>query len=126
MTTETLKYIKNCMDQLNIPYSFNLWNSEVVFPYWVGEYTEIENMNEDGMSQYTFTLTGMSNESMLSLLGTVQKLKNYFQYVRSEIIPNGYGVAVSYINSLVIPTGEQGLFRVQVNLNVKEWGVDNE
>ena len=45
MTIESLKFIKEQLDEI-ISYEFGRWSSDLVYPYWVGEYSEIEQMNE--------------------------------------------------------------------------------
>ena len=68
MTTETLKFIKESMEQLEVPYEFNVWTSDLVFPYVVGEYTEIESFEADDLQEEsTFLLTATTNTCFMDL-----------------------------------------------------------
>ena len=67
MTVEALKYVNDCLESLSIPYEFMQWTKPLSFPYFVGEYTEIEPMNEDGLEQGTLILTGTTNKNYLTL-----------------------------------------------------------
>lgn len=124
MTIEALEYINKCMKELSIPYEFMEWTTGLSFPYFIGEYTDIEPINEDGMCSATFMLTGTTNKSYLTLESIKEKLKDYFTDTgRTAILDSGSGVAVSYLTSFPVPTGEQGLKRIQINLNIKEWRI---
>lgn len=48
MTINGLKYIAAQLDSAKIPYCFEEWSKELQYPYFVGEYTETEPLNEDG------------------------------------------------------------------------------
>lgn len=124
MTIEGLEYINKCMKELSIPYEFMEWTTELSFPYFVGEYTDIEPTNEDGMCSETFMLTGTTDKSYLTLESIKEKLKEFFTDTgRTAILDSGSGIAVSYLTSFPVPTGEQGLKRIQINLNIKEWRI---
>ena len=124
MTTEALQYINSCMKELIIPYEFMEWASDLSFPYVVGEYSEIEAQDEDGLSPTSFILTATTNTTFLELETIKQKIKNYFTDVgRTAILESKSGMAISYVNSFPVPTGETGLKRLQINLNIKEWRV---
>lgn len=126
-----LKVIDNAMNDLGINYEFGEWTGEIVYPYFVGEYQEIEPVNEDGMQETTFMLTGFARDvegtmnAYVALENTKDKISSYFNKVggRTVIADNGSAVAVFYSNSLVIPTGDAELKKIQINLDVKEWSV---
>lgn len=122
MTTEALGYISDCLESLSIPYEFMVWTQGLSFPYAVGEYTEIESINEDGCETGTFLLTVTTDKSFLILEEIKAKVKDFFPADgRTAILDNGSGIAVSYSSSFPVLTGEQGLNRIQINLNIKEW-----
>ena len=56
MTKESLAFINDILTEADINYEFMEWTSDVVYPYWVGEYTESEPLNEDGMQESTFMI----------------------------------------------------------------------
>lgn len=125
MTIEALNYISDCMDILSIPYNYSEWKGDLTFPFFVGEYTETSPLYESGLESGIFTLTGMSDTSVLELEEIKENIKEFFPpYGRTEILENGSGIAVSYDTSFPVPTGEQGLYRLQINLSIEEWKVN--
>ena len=123
MTIESLKFINNKLDENNINYEFMQWTKDIVYPYFVGEYQESEPLFEDGMKEATFILTGFSKGSWFELEQTKEKIEKIFSNA-TVILPNGNGLAVFYSGSLVIPTGDAELKRIQINLAIKEWMVN--
>ena len=127
MTIESLKFIADRLQDAGINYEFAEWTSDPVpDSYWVGEYTEEEPMNEDGLQQSTMLLTGTSAGSWLGLENDKAKIENCFSKIcgKTAILPSGSGIAVFYATALVVPTGDATLKRLQVNLTVKEWSVN--
>jgi hypothetical protein len=126
-----LKVIEKAMNDLGVNYEFAEWTGDIVYPYFVGEYQEIPSMNEDGMQETAFILTGFARENegsmnaYVALEETKDKISSHFNKVggRTVIADNGSAVAVFYSNSLVVPTGDAELKKVQINLEVKEWSV---
>ena len=126
MTTAPLKIISDGMSEMGLEYGFVEYSkSPVVYPYWVGEYSETETFTEDGLQEATFLLTGFSRGSWLALEQEKERIENYFNRVsgKTVIADNGSGVAVFYANSMIVPTGDAELKRIQINLNIKEWKV---
>ena len=129
MTKESLKIISDAMKNLGLNYSFMEYyvedGEEVKYPYFVGEYQEIAPLNEDGMNESTFLLTGFSRKSWIALEDAKEQIESYFRRVggKTVIAADGTAVAVFYSNSLVIPTGDAELKKIQINLDVKEWSV---
>lgn len=128
MTKAGLKIISDAMKSLGLNYGFmeyHVRKGANPYPYFVGEYQEIEPMNEDGMQESTFLLTGFSRESWLALENAKELIQNYFNKVsgKTAIADDGSAVAVFYSNSLVVPTGDAELKKIQINLIVKEWSV---
>lgn len=120
MTKEVLAFIDNQLSTSNINYEFGEWTSEVVYPYFVGEYSEIESMTEDGLQETDFILNGFSRGKWIDLENARQTIENLFNITT---ILNNIGVVVLYSGSLVVPTGDAELKRIQINLRVKEWKV---
>lgn len=132
MTKAALKIISDAMAFLGLNYEFMEWNGEPVYPYFTGEYQEIPPLYESGLQESTFLLTGFARQSgtdrnaWLELEDAKEKIANYFNKVggKTVIAENGTAVAVFYSNSLVIPTGDAELKKIQINLDVKEWSVN--
>lgn len=129
MSIEGLKIISEAMEELGLNYSFMEYHIEKgkkpSYPYFVGEYQEMEPLNEDGMQETTFILTGFSRDLWFTLEDAKKKIASYFNKVsgKTVIADNGSAVAIFYANSLVIPTGDAELKKIQINLVVKEWSV---
>lgn len=124
MSIAALKFISDTLDSLNINYQFGEWaTNPVPDPYFVGEYTEPESLTkeEDGYQEITFLLTG-TGTNWLSLETAKATIENNIS--KTAILPNGNGIAVFYAGSLIIPTGDAELKRIQINLTIKEWSVN--
>ena len=79
MTKAVLKMISDAMSELGLEYSFGEYaGNPVVYPYFVGEYTETEPFTEDGLQECTFLLTGFSRGSWLALEDAKESIENYF------------------------------------------------
>lgn len=127
MTIETLGIINNGMKELGLEYEFGTYEKRpIVYPYWVGEYHEFETITEDGLQESTVILNGFSRGSWLDLERDKEKIEGYFGRIsgKTVITNSGSGVAVSFSDALIVPTGDAELKRMQINLNVKEWKVN--
>ena len=125
MTNAALALVDSGMDSLGLNYAFMHWAKQPDYPYFTGEYQETESMTEDGLQESRFILNGWTRNSWLELEQAKEKVENYFNRITGKqvITTNGSAVAVFYANSLVIPTGDAELKRIQINLLIKEWKV---
>lgn len=124
MTTETLKIIKSDMKSLGLNYAFGMWNGDPVDLYFVGEYQESPANTEDGLQEATFIVTGWTRGDWLDLEEAKGKIEGYYGIAGKTVIAdNGSAVAIFYERSLVIPTGDAELKRIEINLLIKEWKV---
>ena len=108
-----LKVINNEMQKLNIPYTFDAWDKEIELPQFIGEISEVPTLNEDGLSEYSFILTGYAVK-----IEVTNQLKQ--QYKPSKIVN---GIAIMYENTIPIDTDTDDLKRTQTTLKVKKWSV---
>lgn len=78
---EVLKVLNDHMVQeLKLNYEFGQYTeTPPKYPYWVGDYTEPEPLEEDGLTTPTVTLTGFARGSFLGLEESKQKIKDYFK-----------------------------------------------
>lgn len=115
-----LEIINRLLEEKGLNYEFERWSSpDIVFPYWVGDYTENFYSSEYGYTEYTFMLTGTTNKNWSDLLQDKEKIKELFKdYTYNE---KGYSIAIYYENSLNIPTEDMSIKRMQINLTIKEW-----
>ena len=118
-----LNFIKSEMEELNIPYDFLEWNKKLTFPYFVGEISEIPTLDEDGQSQYQFILTGTDQKSTMNMLSVNEKLKNRYKYGYKTLLDNKSGVVIIYDNMLPIPSVDEDIRRIQINLKIKIWEI---
>ena len=126
MSKKALKVVSDGMEAMKLEYGFGVYaKNPVVYPYFVGEYTETEAMNEDGLQESTFLLTGFHRGTWLELEDAKEKIENYYSQVgKVAIAEDGSAVAIFYANALIVPTGDAELKSIQVNLSVKEWKVN--
>ncbi len=110
------------MDGIGIPYDFPTWHGNAPKTYWIGEYIEAPVLSEDGRQEYTVILTGTSRESFTILEEQKRKIKSHFNPISGlrKKVESGV-VAFFYENSLSVPTDDPDLYRIQINLIVKEW-----
>ena len=126
MSKNLLKVVSDGMTELGLEYEFGEYTKEpIVYPYFVGEYTETEPMTEDGLQETAFMLSGFSRGTWLTLENAKAKIENYFNkvYGKTVMVGDGSAVAVFYGNSLIVPTGDEELKKIQINLQCKEWKV---
>lgn len=127
MSINILKATSDGMAAAGLNYEFGEWTSDPVYPYWTGEYQEVEPMNESGMQEGTLILTGWHRGSYLELEQEKEKIKNEFPKTGGKLVTadDGSVVAIFYANAIGgIPTGDAELKKIQVNLTVKEWSVE--
>lgn len=126
MSKNLLKVVSDGMTELGLEYEFGEYTKEpIVYPYFVGEYTETEPTTEDGLQETTFMLSGFTRDKWLTLENAKAKIENYFNkvYGKTVMVDDGSAVAVFYGNSLIVPTGDEELKKIQINLQCKEWKV---
>lgn len=124
--TDATGVISNAMAEMGLNYEFMEWTSDIVYPYFTGEYQEGQPSSEDGSQSGTFILNGFHRGKYIDLEEAKAKIERYFDKVsgKTVIAESGNAVAVFYGNALVIPTGNQELKRIQINLDVTEWSVN--
>lgn len=126
MSINVLSAVNSAMKKAGLNYEFGEWSSDIVYPYWVGEYQEYESMTEDGLQETSFTLTGFSRGKWLQLEKDIEKIKKEVFPLAGGLIvaaDDGSVVAIFYADALPVPTGDAELKRIEVNLTVKEWRV---
>lgn len=119
---EKLNFIQDQMDLIAVPYELGEWSSDVVYPYFVGEYNEDPTTTEDGAEETTLILTGFHRGKYIELEKIKKKIKKHF--------PPAYGlrgetdsgaIAVFYDGAFPVPTGEAQLKKIEIHLKIKEW-----
>lgn len=124
---EVLGFINKALEDAGVPYEFLEWTQGVTYPYFVGEYSEFEPDNESGEEDKSFILTGFyrGNNARYELEKIRAKIEATFPAVGGKVaaLDSGSVVAVFYGNSSYIPTGEEELYKIQINLSIKLWKV---
>jgi hypothetical protein len=129
MTTKPLSIVSDALASLGIEYGFGAYSGntsgKIVYPYFVGEYTENEALNEDGLQTATFMLTGFHRGTWEELETAKAKIENYFNKVSGKTVmaDDGSAVIIFYDSALVIPKEDAELKSIQINLSVQEWSV---
>ena len=115
-----LKYINEQLSNI-INYELGLWTDKtIVFPFWVGEYQEINYSYENGCKEYSFTLTGTNRGTWSQLESDKNKIQELFAN-HTAILPDGNSVAIFYETAYMIPSEDAEIRRMQIQLNIKEW-----
>ncbi len=124
---EVLEFMNKALDDAGVPYEFMEWTQKVTYPYFVGEYSEFEPENESGEEDKTFILTGFyrGSNARYELEKMRAKVEATFPAIGGKVaaLDSGSVVAVFYGNSSYIPTGEEELYKIQINLSIKLWKV---
>ena len=123
MIETVLGVIQKELNTIAIPYEFMRWKSKTIpNRYWVGEYMETSTFTEDGYEEITLILTGTTKELWEVLMQDRVKIKNHFPNINGLRISTDNGsVVIYYENSFPVPTGDENLKRIQVNLRIKTW-----
>ena len=125
MTSAVLEVVASGMSEIGLNYAFMEWKDTPKYPYFTGEYQEIEPYSEDGMQECDFILTGWHRGSWLELETAKEKIENYFyRDGRTAIASNGNAVVVFYSRSDFIPSGDAELKKIEIRLKAKEWKVN--
>lgn len=92
---------------------------------FVGEFTDVDSINEDGLQETVFLLTGTSYDSWLELIESKELIEDLFPSVGGKIamLTNGSALAIFFDAANNIPTDTMELKRIQINLTIKEWKV---
>lgn len=117
-----LKYIDTLLTNQGINYVFMRWEGEIKYPYFVGEYNEINTTEENRFHEYSFTITGFTRSTWQDLEEVKNKIERLFES-HTTILENGSGVIISYNGAFPIPIDEGELKKIQINLTIQEWRV---
>lgn len=116
---EVLKIINNELETLKIPYTFDGWDKDIELPQFIGELSETPSLDEDGLCEYSFILTGFATKNDIDyLLAVAEKLRE--RYKPSRIVD---GIVIIYSNTMSVDTNSEDLKEIQTTLNIKKWSV---
>lgn len=112
---------------MGINYAFaEMKQRPVVYPYFIGEYTDGSTLTEDGQTDAVFFLTGYSRTNYADLIAQARKIENRFDRHCGTIIPLQHGQMVVWYDTTQnnIPTWDEELKKLQITLHVREWSCD--
>lgn len=116
-----LEVVNAEMERLDIDYVYDNWDSDLVMPYCVGELNEIETFDEDNKREFTLMLSCEDNTNSYSRLFDISNtLKNTYKHNQKILFDNSVFV-IKYSNTIKIPTEDENIKRIQINLNIKVW-----
>lgn len=121
---EVLKALKNEFKGLDIPYSYDNWETDVVLPYFVGELSEVTTNNEDGKREFSFTLTGEDMDSYTDLYRVTEILKNTYKQSKKIKLDNGLMVMI-YNRTFNVPVDGERVKRVETEFTIYLWESEN-
>lgn len=123
MTVAGLGFLNERLEGLGIPYEFMEWTSvPVPNTYFVGQYNEVVSMDEGGQIDSDFILMGTTKNKYLELETVKELIRSEFpDYGLTQILSNGWGIAVMFDSAFPVPSIEEGIHRIQITLKVKEW-----
>ena len=124
MSGDVLKLISDDMTSLGLNYAFMRWTSDVVYPYFIGEYTEEPNMTEDNLQDTSFLITGTTRGSFIDLETAKAKVEKLYRDGKRQITTSGTGVVIFYDSAFTVQTDDAELKKIQINLLVREWKVN--
>lgn len=122
------EYVSGMMGRLALPYAPWRYKSDGDDPlpdlYFVGDFNEVPSATaeENGMRPVTVILRGYTRQDMLSMLVAAGKIEK--SCAKTEILPDGTGIAVFYDSAMPVPTGDGQLKSIKINLNIQVWRVN--
>ena len=125
MTEAGIKFVSDFMDSLSIPYDFMEWKDKPPDDrYFTGEPNEdtMTTMEEDGQQDTTLFLRGFTRVDWALLMHDAATIKKNLP--QTAILPDGTGIAVFYEGARPVPTADNQLKGIKINLKIKEWSVN--
>ena len=116
---QVLKALKNELESLKIPYSYDEWEKDVELPYFVGELSEVQTNDEDGKREFSFTITGEDVDTYTNLYKITENLKNTYKQSKKIRLDNGIMV-MTYNRTFNIPVDGR-VKRTQTEFTIYLW-----
>lgn len=105
-----------------INYTLDLVNDIVTFPFWEGDFQEVDSSEEQGYHEYSFTLTGTNKGTYSRLIKDLEIIRKITKN-HTEILGSGHSVAFFYERMQMIPSQDEQIKRMEIIITIKEWSV---
>lgn len=116
---EVLKFINEKLEAAGINYQFGEWKGEVKYPYFVGECTTDDYVDENRKTSGTLILDGWTRNSILELINADTKIKEVFKSLVAVVGNKAF--FIRYGGSIPAQTGETELKKITITLFINEW-----
>jgi hypothetical protein len=117
---EVLQAVRTMMSEFEIPYEFQTWTGEHVYPYWVSEYYGDNAVDESGFSEHAPILSGFSQEASYGdLLDNVERIRSDLLFGRGGVF--GDVRVVIFAQDIRAIPQQDNLKRIDVTLKVLAW-----
>lgn len=116
---DVLKFIKEKMEAAGINYQFGEWKGAAKYPYFVGEYTTDDYVDENKKTSGTLILDGWTRNDRLELLHVDKKIKEVFRSLVAVVGDKAF--FIRYGGANMFPTGETELKKITITLSIQEW-----
>lgn len=116
---EVLKLIKEKLEAAGMNYQFGEWKGAIKYPYFVGELTVDDYVDENQKTSETLILDGWTRNDRLELLHADKKIKEVFKSLVAVIGNKAF--FIRYGGANMFPTGETELKKITITLFIQEW-----
>lgn len=116
---DVLNFIKEKLEAAGINYQFGEWTGEIMYPYFVGECTSDDYVDENKKTSGTVILDGWTQDSRLELLKADEKIKKVFESLVAVVDDKAF--FIRYGGANMVPTGETELKKITITLFIQEW-----
>lgn len=125
MSEHGWRIIAQAMEILGVEYEPMLY-SGTQGEYWVGSFSEVPTVSEDGSTMTNFFLTGFTRSGFIALQRVKDKVEQYFTREGRSFTSDIGGKStciIAYESAFPIPKEDAQLKSIQINLTIKEWKV---
>lgn len=124
MSASSLQHLSGQLDLLGIPFAWVRWKGHTATEstcYFVGEYTEVgtPTRQEDGRQEISVILRGFTRGPWTLLEEMKEKIERNIP--QTAALADGTGLVILYDYGAIVPTGDNGLKSIKINLTIQEW-----